>query len=246
MKRTPLLLLHLALFVLAACADDDPTGLASGAIDTGAADNDAGSDGGGDQDAAGIEDGGTGVEDTGGGQDSSDEADTDEVGDGGGQDVGGIEDGGGDPDAGGTDDTGASQDADPNPVTVGVVLINEIVAAGDPDWFEIYNPGSQTFDLSQLTFVDGVEFDESVPLPLEDMMLPAGGFVRVDVSDENVGFKLGGDEDVSLFGPDGLVVDYVDWQEGDSPSDQSYGRLPDGGETLQTLSTQTPGESNIE
>ena len=52
------------------------------------------------------------------------------------------------------------------------------------------------------------------------------------------------DGSMALWKPDGTLVDSVDWNDGDSPNSQSWGRSPDGGKVLKTFTTPTPGKAN--
>ena len=148
------------------------------------------------------------------------------------------------PDAGTPPDGGTQPDAgtDAGGTPTGLI-INEVVAAGDPDWFELYNSGSRTIDLSTLTFTDDRTTPDKAHFAASTTLAP-GAFLRVDVSDDTVGFSLGSDEEVSVYTSSGTLIDLVDWNEGDSPKGKSYGRFPDATGAFKTLNIPTPGAAN--
>lgn len=137
--------------------------------------------------------------------------------------------------AGGTDATTAGPK----------LYLNEIAAAGDPDdWIELYNPGDTAIDLAGWKFADSLSDPAKQVGFASGASVPAKGFLLITVTSGEQGFKLGSDEEVGLWDPQGNLSDSADWNEGDSPAGGSYGRSPDGGATWQTFSTATPGASN--
>ena len=58
------------------------------------------------------------------------------------------------------------------------------------------------------------------------------------------GFALGGDEELGIWMPDGILVDSVDWNEGQSGEAQSYARVPNLTGEFQTVTNPTPGAPN--
>ncbi len=120
------------------------------------------------------------------------------------------------------------------------LVINEISAAGSPDGAELANVGEDTIDLSTLYITD----DRSDPTKFRlEGELEASDYLWLPLTDETVGFKLKSDEELFLFDEDQLMIDGVDWEEGDSPEGLSYHRSPDlVGEF--TTGQPTPGESN--
>ena len=123
------------------------------------------------------------------------------------------------------------------------LVINEVAPAGVPnDWFELYNGTGRALDLSAVTFSDDVAVVDKGRFTA-GTTLDAGRYLVVIVSDEAVGFKLGGDEALVLAGPDGEVIDTVDWAEGDAPEGKTWGRWPDkNGEFRQLV--PSPGGAN--
>lgn len=138
-------------------------------------------------------------------------------------------------------DNGANSDSSGN---YDGLVINEVAAKGDPnDWFELKNTSDAAIDLTGCTFSD--DLMDSAKATFEDgALVPAGGYLVVDVSDETAGFGLGSDEELGVFAPDGSVIDSVDWDDGASPEGGSYGRTPDGTGDFATLAVATRGAEN--
>ncbi len=85
----------------------------------------------------------------------------------------------------------AAQDVAPEPTTP--LFINEIAAEEIPDWFELYNPGDLDVDLTGWTFSDLLsDATKRAPFPA-NYIVPAKGFLVIEVTDEANGFKLAGD-----------------------------------------------------
>ncbi|HEX7861057.1 MAG TPA: lamin tail domain-containing protein [Verrucomicrobiae bacterium] len=143
------------------------------------------------------------------------------------------------------------------------VTINEWVAASqsvirDPadnqfeDWFELYNDGTNTVDLS------GFYLSDSISEPL--FRIPAGYTIgpkqfRIIWADNeatqnapgrdlHVGFALSaGGEEIAIFTPDEQLLDSVVF--GQQAQNISEGRYPDGGpEPFALFLTPTPGTAN--
>lgn len=174
--------------------------------------------------------------------------------DAGGSDAGTADAGGAD--AGGTD-TGAADAATDTPGVdtiedtggdfAGVITINEVAAAGDPDdWFELANGGETDVDVSGWTFTDSIADEPGRASFPEASIVPAGGYLLVQFEGEFPGFGLAGDEELGVHDADGNLVDGVDWNEGDSPDGASLGRIPNFDGDWRTLFTPTPGEANVE
>ena len=140
-------------------------------------------------------------------------------------------------------DTPATPDA---PASAAAVLhINEIAAAEDPDWFELYNPGSSAVALEGWTFADVVNAEPAKRTAFaKGASVPANGFLQVQVSDLLVGFKLGKDEELAVWRPNGELADSANWQDGDAPIGKSWARFPDGSGPFATTLKPTPGKPN--
>jgi len=140
------------------------------------------------------------------------------------------------------------------------LLINEIEAInahtindanGDSsDWIELYNAGATPIDLGGMYLTD----DPLVPTRTQLMtgtVVPAGGYRLIwasgTVTTDHVGFKLNGlGESLALFDrlDRGLgMIDAVFYTP--QAIDVSLGRYPDGGAQWITMTTPTPGTSNL-
>ncbi|MCB9653408.1 MAG: lamin tail domain-containing protein [Deltaproteobacteria bacterium] len=124
-------------------------------------------------------------------------------------------------------------------------ILNEIAAEGEPkDWFEVYNPSDEPIDLSRYTYTDDFADPGKALFPPSARIEPHGYYVQY-LDDASPGFKLGVDEEVTIFDPALNLVDMVDWKDGDSPIGTSFGRMPNGTGPFTTLATPTPGAMNI-
>jgi hypothetical protein len=144
------------------------------------------------------------------------------------------------------------------------VFINEwmadnTVTLADPadgdyeDWFEIYNPGDATADLSGFYFGPSLTNQTKFKIP-DGWTIPPHGYLLVWADDEtgqnvpmrsdlHINFKLSkAGNAIGLFGADGTVVDYVAF--GPQGTDLTEGRYPDGGQDIETLSRPTPRDAN--
>lgn len=120
-----------------------------------------------------------------------------------------------------------------------LLVLNEVAAGEDPDWFEIVNATTGDLELSDFVYVDAKGMlDKAVAFP--KMTLAAGAFYAQDVSGT---FKLGSDEELWLY-KSGELSDGVDWAEGDSPKGGSYARDPDVFGAWKTTTKQTKGAPN--
>ncbi len=132
-----------------------------------------------------------------------------------------------------------------NTIPAGSVVINEVVAAGTPDWVELYNTTAQSVDLSGAYITDLISNPTKAQLPA-GTIVAAGGYLVLDIDDTTFGFKLGSDEEFAIFAQDGqTLIDSVDWAEGQSPSGGSYGRVPNATGEFATITTPTPGSANV-
>lgn len=130
------------------------------------------------------------------------------------------------------------------------LVINEIVAKNTDDaadWIELYNAGNESVLLSDYSIMDDNGFREKASLP--NTALAPDEFIVIQAVDEApedgsyyVPFKLGADDILTLY-KGNLIIDTLDWEDGDAPEDSSFGRFPDGGLDTMTL-TPTPGHEN--
>ncbi len=146
-----------------------------------------------------------------------------------------------------------------NPPETPELYVNELMADNDTtiadeageydDWFEIYNPGDEDVDLGGLFMTDDLADPGAWQAP-DGLIVPAGGFLLIwadndaDQGDNHATFKFGaGGETVAIYATDGVtIIDTFDF--GVQEIDVSYGRTTDGGETLDYLTSATPGTSN--
>jgi hypothetical protein len=158
---------------------------------------------------------------------------------------------------------GATNNAAAPPVRV---FINEWMAANTSfiadltdgtfdDWFELYNAGTTTADLTGYQLSDritGTTGRWNIPA---GTTIPARGFLFVwadEDTDQNAtdptalhaGFRLSQNgEAIALFAPDGTLVDSVTFPG--QTNNVSQGRWPDGNATLYFMTTPTPRAANV-
>lgn len=163
------------------------------------------------------------------------------------------------PDVVDTPDTDVADTVDTTQVTLPIPFcINEIMAqnkgsftlpSGEtPDWFELYNPGSDPVALDGWTVSDSLS--PEVPDPLDGLILPPGGFLvlyadaAVDVGERHLSFELsdGGDL-ITILAPDGrrMTVNFPA-----SAWDMAFARTADccEGECWGAVPYGTPTRSN--
>lgn len=145
------------------------------------------------------------------------------------------------------------------------VFINEWMAANstalaDPadglcqDWFELYNAGSQTVDLTGFHLTDDPTVTNKFTIPSGYRIEP-GAFLLVWADEEteqnqatnvdlHVNFRLSqSGEAITLFTPEGIRVDQIEF--GPQTNDISQGRWPDGhAAPLFFMSQPTPRAAN--
>ena len=150
------------------------------------------------------------------------------------------------------------EDGNPAPARL---VVNELLASNDAcctdengefdDWLELYNAGGESVQLAGLWLSD----DANNPLKFQllpdgDSLLAPGAFAVVWCDGQpaqgafHASFALSGSgEDVVLTGADGSTV--LDSQSYSAQqTDQSLGRVPDGGSTWLGLALPSPGEPN--
>ena len=139
--------------------------------------------------------------------------------------------------------------------------INELLAVNDAintdevgefdDWIEIYNPTNEPVNISRLFLTDNLNNLNKWQFPYTDEIIPSGGYLIVWCDDDesqgifHTNFKLSSDgEFLALVKEDGItIIDSISFSS--QIADQSYGRIPDGGEEWDLLSP-SPGNSNLE
>lgn len=133
---------------------------------------------------------------------------------------------------------------DAAPLRGGLVL-NEVAASGTPeDWFEVTNVGLTSVVLSDYCFVD-VKDDFVKCKPFATTILAPGAHLAFDVTTANAGFKLASDEELWIYrNADKLLIDGVDWAEGQSPVAGSFARVPDATGPFMMVAAATRGATN--
>lgn len=148
----------------------------------------------------------------------------------------------------------------------GQIFINEILANNqnsitdeadqNEDWVELYNAGAEDYFLGGLYFTDNLNnpTKHQIPASMKNSpLLLSRGFsffwadADAGAGPDHLNFKLDADkEEIGLFRiihPDTLLIDSLLFVN--QIPDKSYGRYPDGSDTLKEFSILTPGESNV-
>lgn len=138
------------------------------------------------------------------------------------------------------------------------IIINEIMSnnistmldedVDYSDWIELYNAGSSSVNLNNYKLSDDIDSLSKWRIP--SINLPAGQYRIIWCSGKdktgselhtNFSLKASG-ESIFLSNSSGTVIDNVTFPF--LPADKSYGRLPNGGTSLDYLSLASPGASN--
>ncbi|MCS4436937.1 CotH kinase family protein, partial [Aquiflexum gelatinilyticum] len=149
-------------------------------------------------------------------------------------------------------------EAEPEPI---LIAINEIMASNAStiqdedgtfsDWIELYNYGSETYNLEGfgLSDSDGSPFKWVFPA----LDLAPGQYLLIWASSKNrtnpsgplhTTFAISSNgEPILLTSPDGVLVNRIDPLA--STADISRGRFPNGSETIELFTQPTPGAANI-
>ncbi len=136
-----------------------------------------------------------------------------------------------------------------SPATTAVypgLVINEVAAKGDPlDWFELYNPSGEAIALAGFLVADDLkETAKRVAFSSELVVLP-GEYMHIELDKDGwPGFALGGDEELGIWTADGILVDEVNWDEGQAGEGESFARVPDAIGEFRTVGNPTPGAMN--
>lgn len=145
------------------------------------------------------------------------------------------------------------------PVNLSALYINEFMARNDStyvdeegdydDWLEIYYGGNGSIDLSGFFLTDNVGNLSKWMFPHETI-ISSSEFLLVwcdeeqDEGELHTNFRLNFDgEFIALVASDGLtIIDSVSF--GIQTADISFGRVPDGNTSWQTLPVPSPNSSN--
>lgn len=136
---------------------------------------------------------------------------------------------------------------DSGPVVTAPVKLNEIMSTGTPDWIELHNQGTESIDLSGYKLADN-----SQEWKIDNLTIPAGGFVTFDCDDSNVpnvstNFKISsGGEKITLYNASGEVIDQITTPDMSAQVGLTYGREIDGGDVWVVQSpTKAKANSNV-
>jgi hypothetical protein len=146
------------------------------------------------------------------------------------------------------------------PVSINEWMSSNVKVIADPadhlfdDWFELYNRGTNTVDLTDYFLSDSVTNATRFKIPFGYMIAPHGLLLvwADDQTTENnptnvdlhVNFKLSKSGDsIALFTPNGALLDSITF--GAQNDNISGGRYPDGSATSFVFATPTPGAANI-
>ena len=138
------------------------------------------------------------------------------------------------------------------------ILITEVLAANTrtvtddrgrySDWIELHNPTATPVSLAGYTLTDDPDEPDKWALPVitlapgDFLLVWASGADRMRAEGWHTNFRLSrGGEYVGLFGPDGHVVDAVEF--GEQQANVSWGRLP-GSDQWVAFPRPTPGAAN--
>ncbi|MBN2785831.1 MAG: lamin tail domain-containing protein, partial [Pontiellaceae bacterium] len=124
------------------------------------------------------------------------------------------------------------------------------------DWFELYNPGTNTVDLGGYYLTDDLLNKTKFLIPDNGhYQVPPGGYLLVwaDNNDSlnntnhvdlHAGFSLSrSGESLGLFADDGTAIDVISF--GLQTADVSQGRFPDGAGSIISMPTPTPRVQNV-
>lgn len=119
-----------------------------------------------------------------------------------------------------------------------------------PDWFELYNPTTQTIELQGLALTDNIDDPMRAPIT-QALTISPGGYLLFYADDDpekgptHLSFRLNaGGESVYLMGPEGAyVIDSITF--GGLSANQAYGRFPDGTGEAGIPLCPSPGATNI-
>ncbi len=137
--------------------------------------------------------------------------------------------------------------------TVISLFVNEVFADGtkdatNPDWVEIYNASEIPVNLAGYLFSDGGIYGTTKPKRvLGDLTIAPKGFLVISTEyngeDVQFGLSTGGDA-IYLESPAGILVASLDFMGISLTGGKSYGRKPDGSNTLVVFNNPTKGTSN--
>jgi len=138
------------------------------------------------------------------------------------------------------------------------IVINEVCASNSQvilddfgqssDWIELYNTSNTDISIKGWFITDNLNDFQKWRIP--DVSIPANGYQLIFANNEDTwlqlpstNFKLSSaGETISLSSNDSFIVDQIAYPS--LPTDQSFGRIPDGSSNWQQTSVPTPLVSN--
>jgi hypothetical protein len=132
------------------------------------------------------------------------------------------------------------------------IFVNEVFADGtkdatNPDWVELYNDSEIPVSLAGYKFYDGGNWTTKPKRVLGNLTIPAKSFlvISTEYNEEEVQFGLstGGDA-IYLDNASDVRVAELDFSSIALSGGKSYGRKPDGSNTLVVFNNPTKGTSN--
>ncbi|MDO9593382.1 MAG: lamin tail domain-containing protein [Lutibacter sp.] len=133
------------------------------------------------------------------------------------------------------------------PIVSGAVKLNEIMSTGEPDWIELYNGSDASVNISGYKISD-----TSQEWTIDNLTIPAGGFVSFNCDDSNVpnvatNFKISSaGEKITLKNAAGEIIDEITTPNMASQIGLTYGREVDGGDVWVVMSpTKNKANSTV-
>lgn len=124
---------------------------------------------------------------------------------------------------------GSSSDEGVTSQIESVLIVNEVVAKAEsdgPDWIELKNVSDMSISTENYALADSTS---ETPTPLPLLILQPNEYLVIEAVDEtyssdnySVPFKLGSEDSVKLL-LNSVVVDELQWQDGDAKKGRSYG-----------------------
>jgi hypothetical protein len=120
------------------------------------------------------------------------------------------------------------------------VRINEVESNGGVpgDWFELYNAGATSFDVSGFKMLDNDDTHIPYVFPAGSVITP-GGYLVVD--EAQFIFGLGAADSVRIFSAGNVPFDSYTWT---AHAATTYGRCPNGTGPFTTTTSSTKGAAN--
>ncbi|MCS6819841.1 MAG: lamin tail domain-containing protein [Chitinophagales bacterium] len=138
-------------------------------------------------------------------------------------------------------------------IVPGVIVINEILSTGNPDWVEIYNTANQKIFLEAGKWYVSDNLGNQQKFLLPDTAIKANGYLLIPCDGTgtpgqtlNTSFSISSQgEQFGVFYKQGNLITVIDSVSfGAIPSNYSFGRKPNGSGNFIIISSPTPNSSN--